>query len=95
MVHFWHRTGAKTGAGHRYQTHDYKSPLLIEASSGRSKIGPLLGRAREVDPVGPDPGLRRDYHFIPFIHLHLSPSKMPVDLVKLEEHLSKRSYIEG
>ena len=26
-----------------YQTCNYKPPLLIEASSGRSKIGPLLG----------------------------------------------------
>ena len=31
----------------------------------------------------------------PFIHPHPSQSKMPVDLAKLEEHLAKRSYVEG
>ena len=38
---------------------DYKITLLTEASSGRSKIGPL---GRGVDRAKPDPGLRRDCH---------------------------------
>ena len=47
--------------------------------------------SREACPKGND----HDHALHSSIHLHLSPFKMPVDLAKLEEHLSKRSYIEG